>query len=176
MSAASASPLLEQFEKLVVQRFIFSKDTFDIIPGSNYILTSFNFRYNEEYLDPLLEAADQFIHTAEYTRKHEFWRLFVENSLHAAERMMKRRVVSHGDPAYDHGIVQSQYRKWIKRSDVDEDLWNVYNQLEDKYWMPGSYVDPGQHLSEIDEKNFQLDAETADWILEVIREHRDSLD
>jgi len=39
---------------------------------------NFDFRRNRSYYEPSLEAADQFIETADYARENELWRAFVE--------------------------------------------------------------------------------------------------
>lgn len=147
--------------------------TFIWLPDGT-MLTSFDFIYNESYLPALLDAADEFIDLAAIAHEKELWRGFVENAFHAAERMMKMRVIQHGEPAYDHSLVQSNYRKWAKSENGDPALWDAYNQLKDKYRFPGSYADPGNYPKNINEKDFELDKIEAANILSVIRDHRDT--
>lgn len=139
------------------------------------LFTGFNFLYNQEYLDPLLETADEFIKLATISRENEMWRAFAENAFHAAERMMKWRVVQHGDAAFNHDIIRRNYSKYVDAGLANEDLLEEYKQLKDNYRYPGVYVDPGTHLDGIDEKKFELDPEVADRIVKVIVEHRKSI-
>lgn len=149
--------------------------TFIRLPDGSMYMT-FDFVYNKTYLEPVLDAADQFLEAAEYCREQELWRGFVENAFHAAERLMKHRVIMHGKPAYDHRVIQSQYRIFARSDTIEEDLYTQYNQLKDKYRMPASYVNPGDHPDGVDEKAFKLEETAADDILEVLTTYRDSLE
>lgn len=147
--------------------------TFIWLPDG-HLYTYFDFLYNKSYLRPVLEAADEFIELTEYCRENELWRGFIENAFHASERLMKHRVIMHGKPAYDHRVIQSQYRIFAN-SEIEENLYDQYNQLKDKYRMPGSYVNPGDHPEGVNEKEFDLDESVADEILDAITEYRASL-
>lgn len=131
---------------------------------------NFDFRRNRSYYDPLLAAADQFIETAEYAKENELWRAFVENSFHAAERMMKIDVVFFGWTAEKHGDVQARYFDLIQMGQGDQDLYDVFNQLKGKYRFSASYVDP---RGDVDEKEFELGEEAAEEIISVIKEYRE---
>lgn len=139
------------------------------------LFTGFDFLYNAEYLDPLLEAADHFIELSEYARENELWRAFVENAFHAAERMMKARVIQHGDPAFKHALIEMNYSKYVEAGVGNPDLLAEYRQLHHNYRYAGSYVDPGTHPDGINEKEFKLAPDVADDILETIRDHRESI-
>lgn len=99
---------------------------------------SFDFRRNRSYYEPLIEATDQFIELSEYANEHRFWRGFVENAFHAAERMMKIDVIFMGWPAETHGDVQTGYHTWIQMAQGNTDLYEAFNQLKDKYRFSAS--------------------------------------
>lgn len=134
----------------------------------------FDFLYNRTYIVPVIRAANEFVEAATHARENELWRAFVENALHATERMMKARVIRHGDPAYHHHIVEKHYRKYVEAGIGDGDLLEVYGELSD-YRFAATYVDPGDHPDGIDEKDFQLSDSDGDRILTVITEHRDKI-
>ncbi|WP_459886872.1 hypothetical protein [Halostagnicola bangensis] len=135
-------------------------------------IISFNFRKNRSYYEPLLEATDQFIETAEYAKENKLWRAFVENAFHSAERMMKIDVIFIGWKAERHGDVQARYSDLIQMDMGNKDLYNVFNQLKGKYRFSASYVDP---RGDVDEREFDFSEEDADDFLETIKEHRDHL-
>lgn len=139
------------------------------------LLTAVDFVYNQSYIEPLIETADEFIATAEYARQNGLWRSFVENALHAAERMMKARVVQHGDAAYKHYIVEMNYRKYAEAGMANPALLEVFSKLVNDYRDAATYVDPGDHPDGADEKDFELNPGEADRILDVITEHRESI-
>lgn len=133
---------------------------------------NFDFRRNRSYYGPLIEATDQFIEMAEHARENELWRAFVENSFHAAERMMKIDVVFFGWKAERHDDVQARYHDVVQMGHGNPDLYNVFNQLKDKYRFSASYVDP---KGNVDEKEFNFGEEEADKLLSIIKDHRDQL-
>ena len=134
---------------------------------------SFDFRRNQSYYRPLIEASSQFIDLAEYAKEHGLWRGFVENAFHAAERMMKISVILLGLPAETHSHVQSEYSKAMKMELGDEDLYDMFNQLKDTYRFSASYVDPRGHT---DEQNFEFDESTAESYLDILRENHDAIE
>lgn len=146
--------------------------TYDTIEGVGELF-SFDFRRNQSYRRPLLEASDQFIELAEHAIEIGLWRGFVENAFHAAERMMKIDVITFGFPAETHSQVQSGYRRVVKMNVGNEDLYGVFNQLKDKYRLSASYVDPRDSA---DEKNFKLDKDTAESYLDILKKHHDTLE
>lgn len=131
--------------------------------------------YNKSYIEPLLKAADEFIELATVARDRELLRAFVETAMHAAERMMKIRVIQHGDAAFDHDIIRRNYSKYVDAGMGNPALLDAYKQLKDNYRYPGSYVDPGDHYNGIDEKEFDLDPGVVDELLDVIVEHREAV-
>lgn len=134
-----------------------------------------NFLYNLSYVQPLLEAAKEFIGTASYALENEYWRAFVENAFHASERLMKARVIQHGQPAFNHGAVQASYDMFVSSGNANADLLDVNRRIYNMYRNPGSYVDPGNHGG-VDEINFELDVDNAEEMLNVISSHFDTLD
>lgn len=133
---------------------------------------NFDFRRNRSYYGPLIEAADQFIETAEYARENELWRAFVENAFHAAERMMKIDVIFFGWTAEEHRDVQGRYHDVVQMGHGNPDLYDVFNQLKDKYRFSASYVDP---RDDVDEKEFEFDEEEAEEFLSAIKNHRENI-
>lgn len=137
----------------------------------NQFFAAVDFIYNESYIGPLIEAAGEFLEAATHAHKNRSWRSFVETALHAAERMMKAHVIQHGDPAYNHHIVEMNYRKYVEADVGNPELLEIYTHMKNDYRVAATYVDPGDHPNGINEKNFELDEEEADRILEVITEH-----
>jgi len=132
----------------------------------------FDLRRNRTYRGPLLDAADQFLKTAEFAFENALWRAFVENAFHATERLMKIDVIEMGKKAEQHSDVQSEYSALVKAGPGNDDLVDVYNKLHGKYRFSASYVDP---KGDVEHKEFEIDKETADDFLEIIREHRENL-
>ncbi|MDS0241801.1 MULTISPECIES: HEPN domain-containing protein [Haloferax] len=133
---------------------------------------NFDLRRNRSYYGPLIEAADQFIQSAEYAKENELWRAFVENAFHAAERMMKIDVIFLGWKAEKHGDVQSRYHDIVQMGHGNPALYDTFNQLKDKYRFSASYVDP---KGCVDEKEFDFGKEDAKEFISVIKNHRESL-
>lgn len=133
---------------------------------------NFDFRRNRSYYGPLIEAADQFIKTAEYAKENELWRAFVENAFHAAERLMKIDVIFFGWKAERHDDVQARYHDVVQMGHGNPDLYDTFNQLKDKYRFSASYVDP---QGNVDEKEFDFGEEEAEKFLSVIKKHRELL-
>ena len=134
----------------------------------------FDFLYNRTYIEPLIRAADEFIGVAAHARENESWRAFVENAMHATELLMKAVVIRHGDPAYQHHIIEKHYRKYVEAGIGNGDLLEVYGELSD-YRFAATYVDPGDHPDGIDEKDFNLSNDEGDRILSVITDHRNTI-
>jgi hypothetical protein len=133
---------------------------------------NFDFRRNRSYYGPLIEAADQFIETAEHAKKNQLWRAFVENAFHAAERMMKIDVIFFGWTAEEHQDVQGRYHDVVQIGHGNPALYDTFNQLKDTYRFSASYVDP---RDDIDEKRFDFDEQEAGEFLSVIKDHRADL-
>lgn len=135
-------------------------------------IINFDFRRNQTYLEPLLDAADQFNALAEYARDNEMWRGFVETAFHAAERMMKIEVIFFGWTAETHSQVQARYHDIVNMGQGNPELYRVFNQLKGKYRFAASYVDP---RGDIDEREFEFSDEKANEFLEIIKDHRENL-
>lgn len=133
---------------------------------------NFDFRRNRSYQEPLTDAADEFIEMAEYAKENENWRAFVENTFHAAERMMKIEVIFMGWSAETHGDVQARYSDLVDMRIGNPELYEVFNQLKGKYRFSASYVDP---RGDVDEQEFDFSAEEAEEFLSVISEHREHM-
>ncbi len=140
--------------------------------GEHGLVYKFDFRRNRSYRGPLLDAADQFIETAEFAFENKLWRAFVENAFHAAERLMKIDVIEMGREAEGHGDVQSEYAALVKAGPGNEDLADVYNKLHGKYRFSASYVDP---KGDVEAKEFEMNEEVAREFLEAIQNHRANL-
>lgn len=133
---------------------------------------NFDFRKNRSYYEPLLAAADQFIQTTEFAEENNLYRAFVENAFHAAERLMKIDVIFIGWKAERHGDVQARYSDLIQMGMGNQDLYGVFNKLKGKYRFSASYVDP---RGDVDEREFDIRKEDAEYFLETIKKHRGSL-
>lgn len=134
---------------------------------------NFDFRKNRSYQEPLTDAADEFIDMAEYAKENEKWRAFVENSFHAAERMMKIEVIFMGWSAETHRDVQARYSDLVNMGIGNPDLYEVFNQLKDKYRFSASYVDP---RGDVDEREFDFSEMDAEKFLLAIKEHREHIE
>ena len=94
------------------------------------------------------------------------------NAFHAAERMMKIDVIFMGWKAEEHGDVQTRYHDVIQMGQGNPGLYDVFNQLKDKYRFSASYVDP---RGDVDEEEFDFDEDEANEFLTVIKDHREEL-
>jgi len=85
---------------------------------------------------------------------------------------MKIDVIFMGWKAEEHGDVQTRYHDVIQMGQGNPGLYDVFNQLKDKYRFSASYVDP---RGDVDEEEFDFDEDEANEFLTVIKDHREEL-
>jgi len=169
LSSRRPSRALPRIRSLSPREYIFTVANM----GDHGYYINFDFPRNRSYFQPFMEAADQFVETAAFAKENELWRAFAENAFHGAERMMKLEIIHLGRTAEKHSQVQREYGKMVEAGRGGSELYDVYNQLKDKYRYSAGYVDPAGN---VEERDFELAMDEAKRFLQIIKEYREALD
>lgn len=99
--------------------------------GNGYLL--FDFRYNADRINDLVQIADEFIDSANDALANDLLHPLAENLFAAVELMAKALLMAHPDPRFlgrhSHGLVESELHKYARFGNVPQPYVDLYKRL-----------------------------------------------
>lgn len=103
-----------------------------VLVGNHWHLF-FDFRYNKAWAAEHIEAAKQFLGSAEYARSKNQWRACLDNAFSAAELAARAILLSMPDqrkkPPSSHKATHNRFNRFAQHGNIDAEHRDVFNKL-----------------------------------------------